>query len=519
MEKHIIISGFGVIGTEVLDQLVKKNKKDKLKISIIDKNFSNFPGGIAYSINNSKYGFFNNPLRLSSDDFKKWIKNRKNQKKLIDFFKFKKELKLQKWLQNNTSKDQKNFKDIEQIYLPRISYSIFLKEKFLNVIASLKKNIFIKIKYYENEVIKIKKVKNNYLCYVKGNLVNKEFVKKNFTFINSTNKQKNINYLKSSKIILGYGILPPSNINLKKTFDSKNYIHDFYTSGGTNYLINKLNKIINQNPNQSKIVIVFVGNKAGLLETMQEFENLDKRLLKKINIISISSSPLTLEKAELSTKYKSYKFAFLTAKNIQKIDKAKEILINIKLEFTNGKKKGFNKYDVWTLILQKKIIDKCFTKLNLNEQKIYNNEVFSQLRNLTRYTYPETVDCKIRLEQSKVLKSLKDKVVELKNDKKKIKVKTSKSGYFLADIVVNVSGPVSLFSKNNEVPYLNSLKRICKNYNERGFISDEFNQIEEQLYAPGTLSSNFNPERKTIIGSIVENSKITANHLIKNLGK
>ena len=155
----------------------------------------------------------------------------------------------------------------------------------------------------------------------------------------------------------------------------------------------------------------------------------------------------------------------------------------------------------------------------IQEKKIYNNQIFSQLRNITRYTYPETVDAKIRLEKIRVLRSLKDKVTGLKNKQNNIIVKTSNSGNITADLVVNVSGPVSLFSKNKEVPYLNSLKKICKNYNERGFISDRFNQINRALYAPGTLSSNFNPERKTIIGSIVENCKVTANHLIKSLNK
>ena len=58
MYKHIIVSGFGVIGTEVVDQLIKKNKKNKIRISIIEKDFLNFPGGVAYSKNNSRYGFF-----------------------------------------------------------------------------------------------------------------------------------------------------------------------------------------------------------------------------------------------------------------------------------------------------------------------------------------------------------------------------------------------------------------------------------------------------------------------------
>ena len=68
---------------------------------------------------------------------------------------------------------------------------------------------------------------------------------------------------------------------------------------------------------------------------MQEFENLNKEVLKKINIISISSSSLTLEKAQLSNRFKSYKFVFLTDKNINQ----QKILTLIKSEFLNGKKR------------------------------------------------------------------------------------------------------------------------------------------------------------------------------------
>ena len=92
---------------------------------------------------------------------------------------------------------------------------------------------------------------------------------------------------------------------------------------------------------------------------------------------------------------------------------------------------------------------------------------------------------------------------------------TKKSGNLLADIVINVSGPVSLFNNHNEVLYLDSLKRICTNFNERGFVSDKYHRISSGIYLPGTLSSNFNPERKTIIKSITENTKMVVKHLIK----
>ena len=73
-----------------------------------------------------------------------------------------------------------------------------------------------------------------------------------------------------------------------------------------------------------------------------------------------------------------------------------------------------------------------------------------------------------------VLKNLNDKVVKLKKLHNKIQVKTLKSGTLKGDIVVNVSGPVSLLKDQNEVPFLTSLKKVCKKFNERGFVSDKF---------------------------------------------
>ena len=45
-----------------------------------EKNLNNIPGGIAYSKISSKFGYFNNPLRLSHPSFINWIKIDKNRK-------------------------------------------------------------------------------------------------------------------------------------------------------------------------------------------------------------------------------------------------------------------------------------------------------------------------------------------------------------------------------------------------------------------------------------------------------
>ena len=118
-------------------------------------------------------------------------------------------------------------------------------------------------------------------------------------------------------------------------FLDKNYIHDFYASGSTKNLINKLKSFSNK---RDSIKLIFIGNKAGLLETMQEIENLSQKILSKLNIISISPSKLTLQKAELSKKYYSYKFKYLIPKNIKKIRKAQKILSLIEKEFYYGQK-------------------------------------------------------------------------------------------------------------------------------------------------------------------------------------
>ena len=517
MFKRLIISGFGVIGTEVFHQIIKKNKFKKLHISVIEKKFSNFPGGVAYSKLNSRYGFFNNPLRLSNNEFKNWVKKIPNQRKLIKYFRDNKNLKLDKWLKKNVKKNTYEFLNLKEIYLPRSAYSIFLEEKFSQTLKILsKKKRFIKVDFYENELIEVLKFKGKYKCSFKGKLIKKHLIKDKSFLIKKNYNNKNEKNIISDYLILGVGILPPSNVDSNIAFKDKNYIHDFYSSGGTNNLITKLKSF---NYKKNNITLIFIGNKAGLLETMQEIENLNQKILKKLNILSISPSDLTLQKAEFSKKYSKHKFEYLTPKYIKRINKAQTILSLIKNEFLSGQKKDFNKYDIWTHILESNILEKCYKKLNLTQKKIYNNKVFSKLRNLTRYTFPETVDAKNRLEKLNILKNLNDKVIKLKKLHNKIEVKTLKSGTLRGDIVVNVSGPVSLFKNQSEVPFLKSLKKICNKFNERGFTSDKFFQITNKVYAPGTLSSNFNPERKTIIKSITENCVITAKHFVKSMGK
>ena len=69
--------------------------------------------------------------------------------------------------------------------------------------------------------------------------------------------------LETEKILLGNGLLPPKKIKINKKNNNK-YIWDFYSEGGTGNLIEKINLVKRKKNN---VVITFIGNKAGLLET------------------------------------------------------------------------------------------------------------------------------------------------------------------------------------------------------------------------------------------------------------
>ena len=511
MHFDITIIGYGVIGTETLFKITKRfNKKHKLKIAIIEKNLNNVPGGVAYSKNSSKFGFFNNPLRLSNLEFVKWIKKKKNLIRVTEFIRSNKDFNLSNWLLNSNILNKK-VKDFSELYLPRLSYSFFLEDKIKSTLENISKKK-IMLKFFKGELQAVSK-NNNFICKSKHALNEyKITLVKNKICMKKIKKK--LKLISTKKIVLGNGLMPPKTINEKNKFINKNYIWDFYTEGGTLNLIKKIKKI---NKIKKKIKLIFIGNKAGLLETMPELENFISKNKNKLKIITISPNKLSLEKAENSSKFKFYKFKYFINKKINTLVKSKEILNLLVKEFNFATNKGFNKYDVWTWVLKKNLIFKCYKKLSPTEKTIYNEKIFPQIRNLTRYTYPNTIYAKERLLKKNLLKFIKDKVVKLKKYKNYIVVYTKNNRKISGDIIINVSGPINLDSITNESPIISSVKKISVNYNYRGFVADANFSIAKNLYAPGTISSNFNPNRLTIIRAVTENSHRVANHLLSGI--
>ncbi len=507
----LAIIGFGVIGVESLhgikQALIKKKNKKIINIAVIEKDLNNVPGGVAYSKKKSKFGYFNNPLRLSHKDFIEWFKQKKNKDSIINFSKNNKDYNLNDWLEKNRFLLSKKFVFYKEIYLPRLIYSFFLKDKIISFLEN-KKKLKIKLRFFKGEVINLNRGKH-YTLLPKKNLKVINYDLNNDQIVFKKKKISSINRLNTKKIIIGTGLIPPKKIKEVIKHTNNNYIWDFYTSGGTSNLIRKINLIHKKKKN---IKLVFIGNKAGLLETMQEIETLINKKKISIKIICISKNSLTLQKAERSKKFNLFKYKFFIKKNINKISKAHQISDLLFKEFKYAIKMKFNKYDVWTHILKDKIMIHCYNRLSQKEKKIYNQKIFPLIRSKTRYTYPETVSAKNRLLKNKKIVFIKDKVIQIIKNKKNIFLKTKTRKFISSDIVINVSGPVTIIENKNEIKLVNALKKITNKINETGFTPNNNFMLEKGLYIPGTLANNFNPGRQTIIKAITNNShKVTQN--------
>lgn len=504
----LAIVGFGVIGTEALYKLKKlASSKKKINVAIIEKDLKNIPGGVAYSIDKSKYGFFNNPLRLSHHDFIIWISKKKNLEKCCKLIDETSPQYLVEW----KNKIFKNFstKNFLETYFPRYFYSIYLKEKIIDTL-SFKKNSF-KIDLYIGSADIISKHDN--LNITSNKSFKNYFMEKNQNELRFVKKIKNIKKIITKKIILGLGLLPPKKIETN-FYKHKDYIWDFYVEGGTKNLERKIRKLIKI----KKIInLVFIGNKAGLLETMQKLDEMVNLEKIKINITCIAPKKETLQKALHSKNFEKYKFNFLTNKKIKNIKFSDQIFSLIKNEFNYATKNDFNKYDVWTLILKRNILKKIYKELNTTQRQIYNSKTFNQIRKITRYTYPETVFSKEKLEKMKKIKFVKDKVKSIKRKKDNFKIKTEKNKIYFGNIINNVSGPVNIDQLKTEDNLIYNLKKLTNKYDKSGFKSDSFFMVYDNIFIPGIISNNFNPARETIIKAITNNVSKVIKKIIKKI--
>lgn len=514
MQFDLVLIGFGVITTETLAKLtIKKKNKKKFKIAIIERDMKNFPGGVAYSLDKSKFGFFNNPLRLSTIDFKKWFKNKDNRVKFIRFINKNPRYGLTEWyLKNKENLLSNENKNLSELYLPRLIYSFFLEAKIKNFLLS-KNSSNIDLHIFKGDAMSIIK-KDDYVVVSKCNLVKYKINKKVKKLSLLKEKITKIKKINTKKITIGIGILPPEEIATRNMSKNKNYIWDFYSEGGTQNLIKKIYLL-----KKPSLRVVFIGNKAGLLETCQKLEQIIKTKKIDIKITSISKSSIFLQKANLSKNYQDIKLRYLNLQYLNKISKAEDIQSLLIKEFNYCVQKKFNKYDAWTKILKENILGKFYNKLNYAQKKRYNLFIFPHIRNLTRFTYPDTVISKENIQKSKNLQFLKDKVVFMLSQNKKILIKTQKKRKIYADLVINVSGPLKITKSSKKFKLINSLKEISNNYNDRGFFSKNDFSIAKNIYAPGTLSNNFNPSRLTIIKAITNNSMNVAKKISKSIDK
>ena len=518
---HISVGG-GVIGVNTLVSLLKKiikkklNNNTKIKLCIIDKNLKNVPGGIGYGKYTSKFGYFNNPLRLSPKSLQKYYLSEENfenlrsyilstgssnDKKLID-----------KSLNNLKSKSSKLR---NEIYLPRVAVYLWhcnLLLKYLKIINDKFKNI--KILFCEGQVTNLKKL-NTFTelnSEKKFEFFEIDLIKsgKNNIIFNKINKNKK--KLISKFVTVGLGINPPNKLSNQKMYNRKNYIWDYYSEGATNNLLTKIKKKIEK---KKLIKLCFIGSKAGFLESLPELYNIKKKYLNKLKIFCFSEKFESLEPATISFK-KKIKLKFLK-KNRKDLISAKKIYEEIVREFEIQKRFKNKKYLIWTEILSQKILHKYVNSLSMKELKLYQDIYLHKIRNLTRFTFPETVKIKNKMLKNGMIQLINKNVDNVFEKKNYVYVIAKKKEYKF-DLVVNVTGPSSILHCAKEIPIY---KSFIKSANPEGTNLKTKKNFElvnlSNIFTPGTLANGFNNSRKTIIEAIINNSTLSSKSIFNKI--
>ena len=108
-------------------------------------------------------------------------------------------------------------------------------------------------------------------------------------------------------------------------------------------------------------------------------------------------------------------------------------------------------------------------------------------------------------------------MILITKNKRDISLKTKSNKLITSDIVINVSGPVSIVKNKNEVKIVSAIKKITNRFNETGFTPNNNFMLENGLFIPGTLANNFNPGRQTIIRAITNNAHKVSKKILSEI--
>ena len=531
---HISIGG-GITGLETIISafinIQKKLKKSKKIIfAIIDKNPENIPGGVAYGFKISQFGYFNNPIRLSPVQFTKWLIKKENKKKIISYLKIHGGYTGKDWIKKNINiLYSSKIKQINELYIPRTIANFWMEQRLLWLISKMKKiskknSIIFDLKFFKGEVLAIKNLKDNYHKIIFKNnyceMLQYKIIKNSFKKIVFEKNKQISEPIFSKTQNIGLGLPPPKQLATTRAQKNNYYIWDFYSHGSTSDLINKILQI---NKIKKKIRVYFIGYKAGLLESLPELKKIILKKKIKIEIICSSKDLESIQKAKLSLNKKSYKLQVFKKKKLFNIRTAKKLYLSIMKEFELSYSLGYKKYDAWTQILNNKILDKCIKNFSYREKKQYYDFFYNRVRNVTRFTYPETIIAREKLLKMKILKTKKEIVKKVDNLKGQLIVETksnnNKINKYICDLVINVSGPLNVGTLKNEIPLINDLRKNGAKILSGGFVVNNYFKISgiKNIYTPGILARGFNPERKTIIKAILENSQKAGESIAKTL--
>ena len=225
---------------------------------------------------------------MSPKKFTNWLLKKSKKKKLTNYLKTYGGYSGKDWLKKNKKNlFSSKLNNLKELYIPRAILNLWMEEKLILLISKMKRiskklSIPFNIKFFKGEVVRINDCKTNYRKIIfKNNFCEKldyQITNNPFKRINFKKIKREEKSIFSITQNIGLGLPPPKQLATLKAQKNIHYIWDFYSQGSTALLIKKIS---NLNKKKKKLLVYFIGYKAGLLESLPE---LRKVIINKKNL-------------------------------------------------------------------------------------------------------------------------------------------------------------------------------------------------------------------------------------------
>jgi uncharacterized NAD(P)/FAD-binding protein YdhS len=399
-----------------------------------------------------------------------------NRDRVFDPHQFNQGQMSRKWLQDNEAAMNEGLWD--ELFLPRHTFGLYIKERLANLIAAAESKGLIKVDLIPADVIDVRCIQDlYYIDLVPGNYEDESLVAK--------------------KLVLAIG--SPPNLAFDRSNASNDteeicYIDNMYEPS-LEFNIDRICQALATADKSSQSQLLVVGSNASTLDTLYSINNSKAltNLIDKFIVLSPSASfPYRISREVVQIDYTPHHLVALSQS--EETFTAKQILEAVQQDVSDATAAKIEISDIYTDI--SKVVIQCMEKLSFGQQKQFVSRYAVEIGKLQRRAGGEYLDVVDDLISQNKLSFIKGKFVKYLPLTEKgsgceyIDAIDRQQKVFAAPIkvVINCAGFQDVTRSSS--PLIQNLLRreICQpNESNRGFVIDKNFEASKNCYVMGPL--------------------------------